>query len=183
MMEEKKTYRRGKHLVLQVAASTTIEEGHMVAVNSSGYAVPASKAANLKAAGIAVESVSTGAGETATVTVQRGCFLLANGTGDDALGVANTLGDCYFVDSLTVGAVSTGSSKAGRVIGFEDGGVWVEMGADVDAIAGKAAASEVYNKTAIDALISNDGTTMMLFGKVVAIDGTTGAVTLSDPAE
>lgn len=128
MMEEKKTYRKGKYLVLQVAASTTIEEGHMVAVNSSGYAVPASKAENLKVAGLAEESVSTGANETAEVTVRRGCFLLANGTGDDALTLADTLEDCYVVDSLTVGAVATGSSKAGSVIGFEDGGVWVEMG-------------------------------------------------------
>lgn len=30
-------------------------------------------------------------------------------------------------------------------------------------------------------LISKDGNTMMLFGKVVSIDSTTGAVTLSDP--
>lgn len=128
MMEEKKTYRMGKFLVLQVAANTTIEAGHMVAVNSSGYAVAASKAENLKAVGVADESVSTGAGETATVRVQRGTFLMKNGTDSDALALANTMGDCYFVDSLTVGAVATGSSKAGRVLGFEDGCVWVEMG-------------------------------------------------------
>ena len=128
MMEEKKTYRMGKFLVLQVAENTTIEAGHMVTVNSSGYAVAASKAGNLKAVGVADESVSTGAGETATVRVQRGIFLLKNGTDSDALTLANTMGDCYFVDSLTVGAVSTGSSKAGRVLGFEDGCVWVEMG-------------------------------------------------------
>ena len=165
-MEEKKTYRMGKFLVLQVAANTTIEAGHMVAVNSSGYAVAASKAANLKAVGVADESVSTGAGETATVRVQRGTFLMKNGTDSDALALANTMGDCYFVDSLTVGAVATGSSKAGRVLGFEDGGVWVEMGA-----------------VSIDDLISDDGTTKMLFGKVVTIDGETGAVSLADPAE
>lgn len=128
MMENKKTYRMGKYLVLQVAASTTIEAGHMVAVDASGYAVPATKADNLKVAGIAEESVSTGAGETAEITVRRGCFLLANGTGDDELVLADTLGDCYVVDSLTVGADGTGSSKAGKVLGFEDGGVWVEMG-------------------------------------------------------
>lgn len=184
-MEEKKTYRMGKFLVLQVAANTTIEAGHMVAVNSSGYAVAASKAANLKAVGVADESVSTGAGETATVRVQRGTFLMKNGTDSDALALANTMGDCYFVDSLTVGTVATGSSKAGRVLGFEDGGVWVEMGAvsDADAFAGKADAADVYNKTAIDGLISDDGTTKMLFGKVVTIDGETGAVSLADPAE
>lgn len=172
-MEEKKTYRMGKFLVLQVAENTTIEAGHMVAVNSSGYAVAASKTENLKVAGLAEESVTTGAGETAEITVRRGCFLLANGTSDDALGQADMLGDCYVVDSLTVGAVSTGSSKAGKVLGFEDGGVWVEIEAEGNA----------YNKAAIDGLISDDGTTKMLFGKVVTIDGETGAVSLADPAE
>lgn len=34
---------------------------------------------------------------------------------------------------------------------------------------------------ALKELISDDGTTKMLFGKVVTIDGTTGAVTLADP--
>lgn len=49
-----------------------------------------------------------------------------------------------------------------------------------DAIALKADAEDV---TALNALISDDGTTMMLFGKVVTIDADTGVVSLSDPED
>ncbi|WP_295358963.1 hypothetical protein [uncultured Succiniclasticum sp.] len=126
-MENKKTYRTGKYLVLPVAKNTTIEAGHMVAVNASGCAVQASKAENLKVAGLAEESVTTGPLETGEITVRRGCFLLANAE-DDLLEQPDILGDCYVVDSETVGKTAEGSSKAGRVLGFEDGCVWVEMG-------------------------------------------------------
>ena len=126
-MENKKTYRTGKYLVLPVAKNTTIEAGHMVAVNASGCAVQASKAENLKVAGLAEESVTTGPLETGEITVRRGCFLLANAE-DDLLEPPDILGDCYVVDSETVGKTAEGSSKAGRVLGFEDGCVWVEMG-------------------------------------------------------
>ena len=47
---------------------------------------------------------------------------------DDLLEEPDVLGECYVVDSETVGKTADGSSKAGRVLGFEDGGVWVEMG-------------------------------------------------------
>ena len=126
-MENKKTYRTGKYLVLPVAENITIEAGHMVAVNASGCAVQASKAENLKVAGLAEERVTTGPLETGEITVRRGCFLLANAE-DDLLEQPDILGDCYVVDSETVGKTAEGSSKAGRVLGFEDGCVWVEMG-------------------------------------------------------
>ena len=44
----------------------------------------------------------------------------------------------------------------------------------------KALGGEGDNK-GISELISDDGTTKMLFGMVVTIDGTTGAVSLSEP--
>ena len=38
-------------------------------------------------------------------------------------------------------------------------------------------------KDKLDGLISDDGETKMLFGKIVTIDADTGAVTLADPVE
>ena len=59
-------------------------------------------------------------------------------------------------------------------------GMAADAKATGDAIALKADAEDV---TALNALISDDGTTMMLFGKVVTIDSETGVVSLSDPEE
>lgn len=50
-----------------------------------------------------------------------------------------------------------------------------QVKSNADAIALKAAASDVSS------LISDDGTTKMLFGMVVSINAETGAVTLSEP--
>ena len=57
-------------------------------------------------------------------------------------------------------------------------GMAADAKATGDAIALKADAEDV---TALNALISDDGTTMMLFGKVVTIDADTGVVSLSEP--
>lgn len=56
-----------------------------------------------------------------------------------------------------------------------------QVKSNADAIGNKANSSDVYNKTAIDNLISDDGTTKTLFGMVVSIDAETGAVTLTAP--
>ena len=55
------------------------------------------------------------------------------------------------------------------------------MKTNSDAIELKANSADVYNKTTIDGLISDDGTTKTLFGMIVTIDAETGAVTLSEP--
>ena len=52
---------------------------------------------------------------------------------------------------------------------------------NADAIELKADASSVYDKTTINSLIADDGTTKTLFGLVVTIDADTGVVSLSEP--
>ena len=49
-------------LVLPVAAGAAITEATMVALGTDGYAVPASKAANLTVAGVALEPADNGNG-------------------------------------------------------------------------------------------------------------------------
>ena len=118
----------GALLVLPVAADTKIFEGALVAVDATGYAAPASKAENLRAAGRAEEYADNtgGAAGAISVLVKRGVFVWDNDTGDNKVAAKDVLADCYIVDDHTVTALATGSSVAGKVIGVTDEGVEVE---------------------------------------------------------
>lgn len=117
-------------LVLPVKGSTTIFQGSIVAIDASGFAVPGKKAAGLKAAGRAEETVeNTGKDGEATVRVTRGVFVFENtGTAANKLTAADVLGPCYIEDDQTVTKLATGASIAGLVIRVDDEGVAVEMG-------------------------------------------------------
>lgn len=117
-------------LVLPVKGSTTIFQGSIVAIDTGGFAVPGKKAAGLKAAGRAEETVeNTGKDGEATVRVTRGVFVFENtGTAANKLTAADVLGPCYIEDDQTVTKLATGASVAGLVIRVDDEGVAVEMG-------------------------------------------------------
>lgn len=122
--------REGDFLVLDVAANTKIFAGALVVVNASGYAAPGSTATGLKAAGRAEEQVDNigGAAGAKSVTVRRGVFKFKNAAADP-VGIARILDTCYIVDDETVAASSgTGTrSAAGKVVGIDPDGVWVEI--------------------------------------------------------
>ena len=60
-------------IALPVKAATTIFQGSIVAIDADGYAIPGKKAAALKAAGRAEETVeNTGKDGEAVVRVKRG---------------------------------------------------------------------------------------------------------------
>ena len=69
-----------KTLVLPVAAGAAITEATMVALGADGYAVPASKAANLTVAGVALEPADNRTGEAGDiwVKVRRGAFVMGH---------------------------------------------------------------------------------------------------------
>ena len=117
-------------LVLPVKAATTIFQGSIVAIGTDGYAIPGKKAASLKAAGRAEETVeNTGKDGEATVRVTRGTFVFENsGTAANKLSAVDILGPCYIEDDQTVTKSATGTSIAGLVIRVDDEGVAVEMG-------------------------------------------------------
>ena len=81
---------------LPVKASTTIFQGSIVAIGADGFAVPGKKAANLRAAGRAEETVeNTGKDGEATVRVTRGTFVFENSsTAANKLTAADVLGPC-----------------------------------------------------------------------------------------
>lgn len=115
---------------LPVKASTTIFQGSIVAIGADGFAVPGKKAANLRAAGRAEETVeNTGKDGEATVRVTRGTFVFENSSAAaNKLTAADILGPCYIEDDQTVTKLATGTSIAGLVVRVDDEGVAVEMG-------------------------------------------------------
>lgn len=112
-------------LNIPVAASTTITEAHMVAINSDGYAVEASKAEGLNVAGCAMRyTENRGAAGEEMVSVRRGSFVWNN---DGTIKNTDILKECYVSDAQTVTITAEGSSKAGVILAVEDDGVTVEM--------------------------------------------------------
>jgi hypothetical protein len=114
-------------LNLQMAASTTIYQGALVVLNTSGLAKPATGVTGEQVAGVAQETKTSGATGATFIRVRRGTYKFAN-LGADAITQARVLLDCYADDDQTVRATSaTGTrSRAGRVIEIESDGVWVE---------------------------------------------------------
>lgn len=117
-------------IVLPVKAATTIYQGSIVAIDADGYALPGKKAAGLKAAGRAEETVeNTGKDGEVTVRVTRGVFVFENSsTTANKIGPADMLGPCYIEDDQTVTKAAAGASMAGLVVRVDDEGVAVEMG-------------------------------------------------------
>ena len=113
-------------LRLPVAKGTKLVDGDIVALNAEGYAVQASKAADLVAAGAAQEHADNTAGENGDcyVRVQRGVFVLKN-EGD--IKETDLLKPCYFAGPDSVTLTADGSSVAGKVFAVEGDVVAVDL--------------------------------------------------------
>lgn len=128
----------GKYIALPVKGATTIYQGAIVAVDANGYAIPGKKAADLKAAGRAEETVENKGGDgDAVIRVSRGTFVFENST-SGKITATDVLGLCYMEDDQTVTKTGTGASVAGLVIRVDDEGVAVEMGFGLTAPAAAA---------------------------------------------
>ena len=114
-----------------VKGSTKIYAGSLVAINSSGLAVPGATATTLKGLGRAEQMVdnSAGADGDLTVRVSRRIHRFANSTSTDAITRAQIGDDCYIVDDQTVAKTdgSSARSVAGKVFDVDDQGVWVKF--------------------------------------------------------
>ncbi len=113
-------------IYIPVAAGTVITEAAMVAVNTDGYAVMASKAAGQCVAGCAMGFADNTAGNAGAlaVPVRRGAFVWDN---DGSIKQTDILKDAYVSDARTVTITADGSSKAGKIIAVDADGVTVEM--------------------------------------------------------
>lgn len=116
-----------------LAADAVIWGGAVVALNQSGYLVPASADASLFVCGVACESVDNTGGSAGDLycTVLKGAFEAVNSSSTDALTAADVGRPCYVVDDQTVARTSAGGARpyAGTVAHVESSSeIYVEFG-------------------------------------------------------
>lgn len=118
--------RPGQIFTYPVAAATTIYQGTQVALNASGYAVPASDTAAIRVMGRAEATIiNAGSAGDENIDVKRGVFLWDN-SGTNAVD-ADDVGKIAFVeDDQTVAETTTSKIPAGRVMGVVAEGVWID---------------------------------------------------------
>ena len=120
----------GELIGVPMAAGAKIFAGALVVANANGYAEPGKAAANLTYLGRAERTVdNTGGADGAKTALvrRRKAFLFANHSSD--LVTQAELGKtCYVVDDETVGKTDSSGARspAGRVLGVDAEGVWVE---------------------------------------------------------
>ncbi|WPP47098.1 hypothetical protein [Pseudomonas sp. AN-1] len=115
-------------IAVLAAASAVIHAGAIVVANAGGYAAPGSTATGLTYIGRAEESVDNTGGANGAVAVlvrRRNAFKWAN---DGSITQAHLMKTAYIVDDQTLAATDgTGTrSAAGRIVGIDTDGVWIE---------------------------------------------------------
>ncbi|WP_090387690.1 hypothetical protein [Pseudomonas anguilliseptica] len=115
-------------LVVPVAAGVRIFGGALVMANAAGLALSGSTAVGQTYLGRAEEYVDNrdGAAGAVSVEVRRGkAFKWAN---DGSVTQAHLLKTAYIVNDETVAATDGGATRsaAGRIVGIDADGVWVE---------------------------------------------------------
>lgn len=123
-------YKDTEVLAVQVAGGIKIFAGALVAANAAGFAVPGAVATTLTYLGRAEERVDNAAGVdgAAVVRVRRNkAFKWANGVADP-ISQADLGKPCYILDDQTVVKTSGANTRsaAGKVMGVDVDGVWVE---------------------------------------------------------
>jgi len=120
--------RSGELVAVGVASNTVIYSGAMVAVDATGYAVPASDATGLKVIGRAestVDNSGTAGNGAQTIAVRRGVFRWTNG---DTFTRAD-VGALAFVEDdgqVQKAAAATYDIIAGSIVDVDADGVWVD---------------------------------------------------------
>jgi hypothetical protein len=117
---------------LPVAAATTIYGGSIVALNQSGYVVPASADPTLFVVGVAVSAANNAAGAAGAIScvIERGVFSFNNSSSTSALTDADVGRTCYAADDSTVARITAIGTlpPVGKVMGLDGSDVLVEVG-------------------------------------------------------
>lgn len=134
-----------------VEATTTIYCGSIVAVNASGYAIPASPSADYRVIGIARHTAAnTGSAGDMNVEVDRGGSYELENSGTYAIAQADAGRICYVQDDQTVADIGGGGLLVAGVVDSIDpvtAKVWVKIhGAEVTYIEADET-SEIETKT------------------------------------
>ncbi|MDA8428932.1 MAG: hypothetical protein M0T70_06715 [Geobacteraceae bacterium] len=121
----------GEIIIVPVAANAKIFAGAIVAANATGYATKGATATTLTYLGRADEYVDNtgGADGAKTIQVRRGKAFKWKNSAGDAVTQAELGKTCYIVDDDTVSKSNAGGntqSAAGKVVGIDSDGVWVQ---------------------------------------------------------
>jgi hypothetical protein len=145
MAERMTEWKGGQLVALKVAASTKIEAGKMVGVNSAGYAVEAADASGIKVLGVADETADNSSGSNGAITVRilTGKIFKMDNSSTNAVDVADA-GTLVFVedDETVADAAGTNGVVAGRCIEVASDGVWVQIPASPQVAAQAASTAE-----------------------------------------
>jgi len=112
-----------------VAAGAVIFKGALVALNVAGFAVPATKAADLRVIGVARKGVDNSDGQDGDKVVEVRVDECVKVKNDAVTPVTRDHigGACFVLDDETVTSGGTGSSVAGVVQDIDDNGVWISF--------------------------------------------------------
>lgn len=117
---------------LPVAAATTIYGGSLVALNQSGYLVPASDDSLVFVVGVALAAADNSAGAAGAIScaIERGVFSFNNSSSTSALTDADIGRVCYAADDNTVARITAlgKNPPVGKVVGLDGSDVLVEVG-------------------------------------------------------
>jgi len=106
-----------------VAATARIFSGALIALNATGFAIPAiPTATRMRGVALAEADNTLGANGDSFVDIDRGPFLIAN---DGTINRTHIGGNVYVVDDNTVGAA--GTLVAGKCLDVAPDGVTVEI--------------------------------------------------------
>jgi len=124
-------FRDGDLRNFPVAASAVIYAGAMVAINATGYLVPASTSTTLKVVGRAEAEVDNASGADGALSCETrtGIFQYANSAAADLIARSDIGANCYAVDDQTVAKTdgTTTRSVAGKIFDVDAQGVWVQF--------------------------------------------------------
>lgn len=115
-------------LVVPVAGNVLIHAGAMVAANTSGTAIPGTSAPDLLYLGRAETLADNRGGNSGDVNVEvrrNKAFQWGN---DGSINASHLFHLAYIIDDQTVGTgdIAQTHSLAGRIVGVEARGVWIE---------------------------------------------------------
>ena len=115
---------------LLVATGVKIFGGALVAINAGGYAVPGAVSATLKYVGRAEEYCdnTAGADGAETVLVRRKKAFKWLNSATDPVAQADVGNTVYIIDDQSVAKTSGSAARsvAGKLLGVDTDGVWVE---------------------------------------------------------
>lgn len=125
--------KEGPYRSFPVKAATRIWGGTIVALDATGFAVPATTATTLQIMGRAERTAdnTNGVAGDVTISVEQSIsenkdFYFSNDAATPVV-QADVGKTAYAVDDQTVSAVSTGRSIAGTIMGVDAGGVWLRF--------------------------------------------------------